>query len=222
MKQHLIVIEGLDGSGKGTQTKQLCCALERLEIPFRHLTFPDYQEPSSALIKMYLNGEFGMNPSDVNAYAASSFYAVDRFASYRKFWKEDYLNGKWIIADRYATSNLIYQLAKLPREQWDAFIAWEDDFEYGKLGIPQPSRILYLDMPPEISQALLSGRYHGEESKKDIHEKNIEYLKSCREGALYVAQKCGWEIISCASNGQPESIEAIHQKILKTISEEFC
>ena len=119
MSGKLIVIEGLDGSGKATQTALLCEALEKMGKKIRRITFPDYKEPSSALIKMYLGGEFGDDPGAVNAYAASSFYAVDRFASFIKFWKDFYLAGGLVIADRYATSNAIYQMGKLPKSGWD-------------------------------------------------------------------------------------------------------
>ena len=108
----LIVMEGLDGSGKATQTGLLCQYLESRGRRVRHIEFPDYREPSSALVKMYLNKEFGSNPGDVNAYAASSFYAVDRYASFLRFWRKDYLSGATIVADRYTTSNAVYQMVK--------------------------------------------------------------------------------------------------------------
>ena len=176
----LVVLEGLDGSGKGTQTGLLRQGLEDRGIPVRQVTFPDYQSPSSALVKMYLGGEFGTDPEDVNAWAASTFYAVDRYASYQKDWKKDYQAGTLILCDRYATSNLVYQMGKLPREQWGQYLAWVEDLEYGKLGIPRPDAVLYLDMPIEISQKLLLSRYQGDSGKKDIHESHLEFLRSCR------------------------------------------
>ena len=148
----LVVLEGLDGSGKGTQAKLLAEALVCRGVPLRPVTFPDYSSPSSSLVKMYLNGEFGAEPGDVNAYAASAFYAVDRFASFRKGWGGDYRQGKLILCDRYATSNMVYQMGKLPRAEWDGYLAWMEDFEYQKLGIPRPDLVLYLDMPVEVAQ----------------------------------------------------------------------
>ena len=133
----LIVLEGLDGSGKGTQTKRLYESVEK-KGPVRRLSFPNYASPSSALVKMYLQGDFGSRPEDVNAYAASAFYAVDRYASYQMDWRRDYEAGVLLLADRYATSNLVYQLAKLPREEWPGYLRWAEDFEYEKLGIPRP------------------------------------------------------------------------------------
>ena len=138
----LVVLEGLDGSGKGTQAKLLAQALVRQGVPLRPVTFPDYSSPSSSLVKMYLNGEFGSAPEDVNAYAASAFYAVDRFASFRKDWGEDYRQGKLILCDRYATSNMVYQMGKAPREEWDRYLAWVEDFEYAKRGFPRPDLVL--------------------------------------------------------------------------------
>ena len=157
----LIVIEGLDGSGKGTQAKLLYdYALSRGRA--RQVTFPDYDSPSSSLVKMYLKGDFGKEAGDVNAYAASAFYAVDRFASYRMKWKDDYASGVPIISDRYVTSNIVYQLSKLPKTEWKAFVSWLEDLEYEKFGLPRPDRVIYLDMPPKISQRLLTERYAGE------------------------------------------------------------
>ena len=172
----LIVMEGLDGSGKATQTGLLCQYLESRGRRVRHIEFPDYREPSSALVKMYLNKEFGSNPGDVNAYAASSFYAVDRYASFLRFWRKDYLSGATIVADRYTTSNAVYQMEKTPREDWNKYLAWLQDYEYGKLQLPRPDLVLFLDMPTEISQRLLSGRYAGDERKKDLHESNVEFF----------------------------------------------
>ena len=164
----LIVIEGLDGSGKATQTRLLKESLEGMGKEVRKLTFPDYDNPSSSLVRMYLDGVFGDKPDDVNAYAASAFYAVDRYASYRQFWEGDYRSGKIILADRYATSNAIYQLTKVENTQWDGFLGWIEDFEYNKLEIPQPDLVIYLDMPPDVSQKLMTLRYGGDESKKAV------------------------------------------------------
>jgi len=209
----LIVIEGLDGSGKGTQTKLL---YEKLSEKYKvsHISFPDYNCDSSALVKMYLSGQFGKNPEDVNAYAASSFYAVDRFASYKKFWKDDYESGTLILADRYATSNMIYQTVKLPEDEREEFIRWVEEFEYSKLMLPKPDLVIYLDMLPEISQKLLSNRYGGDNSKKDIHESDVAFLKNCRESALYAASLCSWKIIKCYEGENPLSIEEIHEKVI--------
>ena len=209
----LIVIEGLDGSGKATQAGRLLAYAEKRGGAHK-ITFPDYDSPSSSLVKMYLAGAFGSDAEAVNAYAASAFYAVDRFASFQIKWKSDYLAGKAIIADRYVTSNIVYQLSKLPRAEWDGYMAWLEDFEYGKLGLPRPDRVLYLDVPPEISQALMLKRYVGDASKKDIHERDFDYLRHCRDCALYAAGKLGWTVLSCAANGALRTEEDIHNEIL--------
>ena len=214
MKQKLIVIEGLDGSGKATQTALLTDYFKSKSVSVKQISSPDYTNPSSALVKMYLGGEFGKNPEDVNAYAASSFYAVDRYASYKQFWEKDYLNGTLIIADRYATSNAVYQLSKLEETEYDRFLQWIADYEYGMLGLPKPDLTLYLDMPIEVSQKLLSKRYQGNNSKKDLHESNCSFLQQCRKSALYSAQKYGWKIIECSENGQPRTITDIHNDII--------
>ena len=217
MAGKFIVIEGLDGSGKATQTEILRKVFEQRGEKVRKLTFPDYNNESSALVKMYLGGEFGDKPSDVNAYAASAFYTVDRIASYLKFWKDDYENGTVIIADRYSTSNIIYQMSKLPESEWDSYIDFQEDFEYNKIKVPKPDKIIYLDVEPDVSQRLLSGRYSGDESKKDLHEKNVNFLLECRKSALYAAEKLGWVRISCTENGEMRSIEAIAEDILNIV-----
>lgn len=210
----LIVIEGLDGSGKATQAKRLTEALVEKGIPVREVSFPDYGSDSSALVRMYLSGQFGTDPQDVNAYAASSFFAVDRFASYKKDWCRDYARGV-VIADRYTTSNAVHQCSKLPKEQWEDFLNWLFDFEYKKLGIPAPDRVIYLDVDPAVSQALMTARYSGDENKKDIHERDIAYLRHSREAAAYCAEKLGWETIDCCRDGQMRSIEDIHKDVMK-------
>lgn len=220
--QKLIIIEGLDGSGKSTQTQLLEDALKKDNIEYRKIKLPDYDSPSSTLVKMYLGGEFGKSVDSVNAYAASAFYATDRYSSYMLDWKKDYLSGKVIIADRYATSNSIYQIEKLPLEQWDSYLEWSADFEYEKLGIPKPDLVIFLDMPIEVSQKLMTSRYGGDENKKDVHEANVEFLKKCRKAALYTAEKQGWTVIQCSDGEKPFSIEEIHEQIINKVKEELC
>ena len=209
----IIVIEGLDGIGKATQTKLLYEKLLAAGKQVRRLEYPDYENQSSSLVKMYLGGDFGNKPEDVNAYAASAFYAVDRVASYLQFWKRDYPTDTIFLCDRYATSNIIYQMAKVPETERDAFIAWQQDFEYDKLGLPRPDAVLYLDVEPEVSQKLMEKRYGGDNSKKDLHESNLKFLLSCRESALYAAEKCGWKKINCCADGRIKPIEQIEKEI---------
>lgn len=213
MKSKLIVIEGLDGSGKATQTRLLANKLTSTGKKVKQLEFPDYASPSSSLVKMYLDGEFGKNPQDVNAYAASAFYAVDRAASFLKHWKNDCENGSVILCDRYCTSNIIYQMSKVCEAERDDFIEWQSDFEYAKLGLPKPDAVIYLDVEPEVSQKLMEKRYEGDKSKMDLHEKNLRFLLECRESAIYAADKCGWIRINCCENGDIKPIEKIAAEI---------
>ncbi len=217
----LIIIEGLDGSGKSTQTALVEKYLSDNNINFRKIKLPDYDSKSSTLVKMYLGGEFGKNADDVNAYAAGSFYAVDRYASYKLDWSKDYENDVLILADRYATSNSIYQMEKLDKSEWDNYLEWSADFEYNKLGIPKPDLVIFLDMPVDISQKLMTGRYNGDENKKDVHEADVTFLESCRKSALYSAEKQGWVVIPCSDGEKPYSIENIHNKIIDVISKEL-
>lgn len=216
----LIVIEGLDGSGKSTQIEILKNAFDSKSIKMKQIKLPDYESDSSSLVKMYLAGDFGKSPQDVNAYAASTFYAVDRFANFKSKWKQDYESGTLILADRYTTSNAAHQMTKLPVEQWDEYLEWLEDFEYNKIAIPKPNLVIYLDMPVDISQKLMTGRYGGDEVKKDVHEANVEYLKSCRKAALYAAEKLGWKIVQCSDGTNPLSIEKISNDIMRLVESE--
>lgn len=215
----LIVLDGLDGSGKSTQGLRLMEELQAKGKKIKLISFPDYAEPSSALVKMYLNGEFSDDPDAVNAFAASSFYAVDRYASYKKFWEADYLGDTVILATRYVSSNAIHQMEKLPKAEWDGYLAWLEDFEYEKLQLPRPDVTVFLDMSREVADRLIMSRYEGDESKKDIHEKNMDYLVRCRETARYAAEKQDWKVISCDDGKEPFAMEAITGKILEAIGD---
>ncbi len=209
----LIVLEGLDGSGKATQAKLLAEHLAGLGLPVKEITFPDYASDSSALVKMYLAGQFGDRPDDVNAYAASSFYAVDRYASYKTSWGQFYEQGGVVIADRYTTSNAVHQCSKLPPEQWEEYLHWLFDYEFRLLGLPAPDRVIYLQVDPAVSQKLMTGRYHGDESKKDVHEKDTEYLARSRRAAEFCAAHLGWQTVHCTKDGQMRSILEIQTRV---------
>lgn len=213
----LIVLEGLDGSGKSTQLSLLEENLSKLGYKFKTVSFPEYDLPSCAPVKMYLAGEFGTKPGDVNAYAASLFYAVDRFASMKKGWGEFYDNGGIILAGRYTTSNAIHQTSKLPEENWKEYLNWLSDLEYEKVGIPKPDKVIFLNVPVEVSQGLLSDRYAGDESKKDIHERDKDYLLHCHKAADFAINQYGWDKIECYDNGKMRSREDISEEILKIV-----
>lgn len=213
----LIIIEGLDGSGKSTQVALLEKYFDENGVDYKKIKLPDYDSPSSTLVKMYLGGEFGNNASDVNAYAAGAFYAVDRFASYKLGWKNDYESGRLILADRYATSNSIYQMEKIDKDRWDEYLEWSADFEYNKIGIPKPELVIYLDMPVEVSQRLMTSRYDGDEGKKDVHEADTAFLNRCRQSALYTASKQGWAVIPCSDGENPLPMEEIHKTVVEIV-----
>lgn len=215
----LIVIDGLDGSGKTTQFELIQKILADRGISVKAISFPEYDKPSSTLVKMYLGGEFSKNAEDVNAYASSSFYAVDRYASYKLYWEKDYLDDKLILASRYVSSNAIHQMVKLSEEEWEKYLEWLIDYEHIKMDIPKADKVIFLDMPIEISQKLLSQRYNGDENKKDIHESNVEYLHRCRKSALFAAEKLGWSVVTCNDGENPLPTEEISDKIMKIIDE---
>lgn len=212
-KGRLIVIEGLDGSGKETQTNLLRGDLLERGVDLKSVSFPVYTSAASSLVRMYLAGQFGSHPDDVSAYAASAFYAVDRFASYKQSWQAFYEAGGTVLADRYTTSNAIHQCAKLPQDQWDNYLDWLFDFEYHLLGIPQPDLVLCLSMDPAVSERLLHERYAREGGTEDIHESDHAYLSRCRKAAEYCAEKLGWTTVECAPRGQLRTIEDIHDEI---------
>ena len=210
----LIVLEGLDGSGKATQAKLLAAHLAAQGFSVREVTFPNYESDSSALVKMYLAGQFGSKPDDVNAYAASSFYAVDRYASYKKDWGSFYENGGVVIADRYTTSNAVHQTSKLPEAERRPFLDWLFHFEYDLLELPRPTRVLYLDLPTELSERMMRQREQATHTTADVHEQDEEYLRRCRENAAFVTEYCGWTRIDCARDGVMRSREEIHAEVL--------
>lgn len=211
----IIVLEGLDGCGKSTQL-ELLYKFVSASREARLISFPNYDSSTGKVVSDYLAGKIPCDGSD-GAYAASGFYAVDRYASFVTDWINDYEAGSVILSGRYTTSNAIYQMTKLPRKEWDGYLDWLWDLEYHRLGLPEPDRVLFLDMPVVVSQRLLSGRYHGDESKKDIHESNVGFLRACRESALYTAQRCGWRIITCSDGTAPLTIEEISLKIRQEI-----
>lgn len=213
----LIVIEGTDGSGKSTQFGLLTKRLEQEGRQFQKLVFPQYSEPSSALIRMYLGGEFGSNPSDVNAYAASAFYAVDRYASYKKVWGDWYEQGGLVLSDRYTTSNAVHQASKEPPEKQGAFLQWLYEFEYDKLGLPQPDLTIYLDVPTDFTEKLMRSREAATNTTADIHEKDLSYLATCRKMGASAASFYGWTVINCVDNGAMRSIEDIHEEIYRHV-----
>lgn len=214
----LIVIEGTDGSGKSTQFKLLSQRLESENHSFRHLVFPRYSEESSALIRMYLGGAFGDKPSDVNAYAASAFYAVDRYASYKQDWGEWYENGGLIVSDRYTTSNAVHQASKEQGQAQAEFLKWLYEFEYDKLGLPKPDLVIYLDVPTDWTEKMMRHREAETNTKADIHEQDMEYLATCRRTGRTAAEYYGWKIITCVKEGQMRSIEDIHREIYSLVA----
>ncbi len=219
----LIIFEGLDGSGKGTQAALLAQTLAAQRRDLRKITFPNYASDSSALVRMYLSGQFGSRPDDVNAYAASAFYSVDRYAGYKSDWGSYYDRGGLLLSDRYTTSNAVHQCSKLPPEQWDAFLDWLFDFEYKKIGIPAPDAVVYLAVDPAVSQQLMTRRYQGDESKKDIQEKDTEYMARSRRAAEYCAQKLGWRRVECVCRDGGKAVmrpmEDIHAEILARLAD---
>ncbi len=220
MSGKLIIIEsGSDASGKATQTKKLYDRLVSEGYNVKKVEYPNYDSETSTLVKMYLRGDFGKNPSDVDAYVASTFYAVDRYASFKTQWEEFYNKGGIILADRYTTSNMVHQASKMEESERDKYLDWLFDYEFNIYKIPKPDAVIFLDVPVDFSKNLMKDRdnkFTGEK-EKDIHEKDLEYLKKCYENSLYIADKYGWKKIECIKDNYLRSIESIHEEIYENI-----
>ena len=217
MKGRLIVFEGTDGSGKATQSQLLCERLEQEGLTYRKITFPRYGKPSAAMVEEYLRGNLGKSAGDVNAFAASVFYAVDRYASYKQDWGPVYEEGGLEVADRYTTSNAVHQASKLPEEQRGEYLDWLFGLEYGRMELPAPDLVIYLDMPTEITAKMMRRREADSGTQADIHEQDQEYLKRCRDNAGDVARRCGWQVISCAAGEEPRTIADIHEEVWQRV-----
>ncbi len=216
----IIVIEGVDSSGKATQSQLLAKKLENDGKPVISVEFPNYKSNSSSVVKMYLNGDFGSDPNSVSPYAASTFFAVDRFASVNGEWKENFKDGNIIIADRYTTSNMVHQASKIAnKEEKSKFLDWLYDFEYNILSLPQPDLVIFLDMPVENARQLMAERANkiDNSSVKDIHERNEGYLQQSYDNACFVAEKYGWNRIKCAVDGKVRTIEDISDEIYEAV-----
>ncbi|WP_288190273.1 thymidylate kinase [Veillonella magna] len=216
----LIIIEGGDGSGKATQTKVLAQRLRSEGYAVKTISFPNYDSPAAMPVKMYLAGDFGTSPDAVNPYVASSFYAVDRFASFRQDWQEAYEGDAIILADRYTTSNMIHQMVKYdnPAER-RAFLDWLEDFEFNKFGLPQPDAVCLLDMPLSVSEALMADRVAKTGGATgDIHENNHAYLKAVHAAYDELVARYGWHRIACCNQkNQLRSIASIHEELYAAI-----
>jgi len=222
LKGRFIVIEGTDGSGKGTQIQLLAEKLKSFGIPVKVVDFPRYEENIyGRLVGRYLKGEFG-GIENVSPYLASLTYAGDRMLAKDLMW--DWLNkGGLIIANRYVISNKIFMSARLPVEERQRYLDWEDELEYKTNGIPKEELVIFLHVSSKLSQKNLKGKgarsYMGG-NKKDIHEKDIKYQEAVRQVYLQFAQtEPDWAFIECTENNEMKTREEIHAEILKVLIE---
>lgn len=216
----LFVIDGTDGSGKQTQFQKLQESLTKDGIDYKVVSFPNYDSPSSSLVKMYLSGEFGENAKEISPYIASTFYAADRYATFQKGYKKYYEDGGIILADRYTTANMVHQAGKIKdEEEREKFLNWLWDFEFNLYGLPVPNEVFFLNMPVEKSIELMKDRENKftHQDKKDIHERDINHLKDAYEAACDVSKKYNWYEIKCVKNNEIRTIEDIHQEIYKEV-----
>lgn len=215
----LIVLEGIDGSGKSAQYRRLTARFEREGLDYHSIVFPRYDQESSALIRMYLNGDFGSRPDDVNAYASSIFYAVDRYASYMTDWKAYYQSGGVVLSDRYTTSNAVHQGAKLPPEEQPRFFDWLYDLEYVKLGLPRPDLVIFLDVDLATSEARMHRRQLKTGKSGDIHERDTEYLQLCLDTGHRAAAHYGWRVVDFMKDGKEREVDEKHEEIYLIVRE---
>lgn len=220
----LFVIDGTDGSGKQTQFKKLQERLTKEGIDYKTVSFPNYDSPSSSLVRMYLSGEFGDNAKQISPYIASSFYTVDRYATFKKDFEEYYNNGGIILADRYTTANMIHQAGKIDnKEERKKFLDWIWDFEFNLYGLPIPTEVFLLKMPPEVSLELMKDRENKftHESKKDIHEKDKKHIVDSFNVACSIADDYNWYTIECVKDEKIRTIEDIHEEIYEEIKKKL-
>lgn len=220
MKGKLIVIEGVDGSGKQTQAEKLYARLLASQRSVRQVSYPRYEKESSAMVRLYLKGDFGQDADAVSPYVASTFYAADRYASYKEDYEDFYLGGGYVLADRYTTANMVHQAGKLADAgEREAFISWLKDYEYRLLGLPEPDLVFFLDVPPAVSRRLMADRPNkidgGEQ--KDIHEQDEDFLRRSYENAVELAKQENWMIIDCTRDGAMRSIDEIHEEIYRIV-----
>lgn len=218
MRGKLIVFEGTDGSGKSTQARMMAQRLQREGIRFHEIDFPRYGNPFAEPARLYLQGVLGSKPGDVGAYPASVLYAVDRYASYKEDWGHIYEEGALILANRYTTSNAVHQASKLEDGEREAYLEWLFDLEYGKLGLPAPDLVIYLDLPNELSEQMMRKREASTGVSADIHERDNAYLRRCRDNARKIAGGCGWQVIDCSANGCVRTVEDIHNQAWEMVS----
>lgn len=216
----LYVIDGTDGSGKQTQFEKLQERLTQGKIEYKVVSFPNYESESSSLVKMYLSGKFGKNAKDVSPYIASTFYAADRYATFKTGYQEYYDNGGIILADRYTTANMVHQAGKISdKKEREKFLEWLWDFEFNLYGLPVPTEVFFLNMPVEKSIELMTNRENKftNEAKKDIHESDPNHLKDAYSAACDVSKKYNWYEIKCVKNNEIRTIEDIHEEIYQEI-----
>lgn len=220
----IFVIDGTDGSGKQTQFDLLKSHLDKDKIEYKTVSFPNYDSPSSSLVKMYLSGEFGENAQDVSPYIASTFYAADRYATFQKELKKYYEDGGIILADRYTTANMVHQAGKIKDEnEREKFLNWLYDLEFNLYGLPMPTKVFFLNMPTEKVEELIKNRENKftHNSKKDIHERDPKHLKDAYNAACSLVEKYNWNEIKCVKNNEIRTREDIHEEIYKIVYKEL-
>ena len=220
----LFVIDGTDGSGKQTQSSLLKERLQKDGIDFKSISFPNYDSPSAALVKMYLEGDFGENQKDVSPYIASTFYAADRYATFKKDFEKYYNNGGIIIADRYTTSNMIHQAGIIKdKQEREKFLKWLWDFEFNLYGLPIPTEVIFLNMPPDYTEKLIQDRENKitHEKQKDIIEKNKQNTIDAYNNALELVKKYNWYEIKCVKDDKIRTIEDINGEIYELVKKKI-
>jgi dTMP kinase len=223
-KGKLIVIEGVDGSGKETQTKKLYERLLHEGLKIRRVSYPRYDNDSSILVKKYLRGDFGEKPEDISPYIASTFFAIDRYASYKEDYQDFYNNGGIVIADRYTTSNMVHQAGKIMDSiEREKYLDWLWDHEFNLYGLPIPDLVFFLDIPVEMNQMLMEGRKNkfSGESQQDIHEKDTKHLIQSYENASSLVDKYHWKRIRCIKEDKLLCVDEIHEMIYNIFMEEI-
>lgn len=215
----IFVIEGTDGSGKQTQTQLIYDRLIKEKKDVQKFSFPNYDNLSSGPVREYLNGNISKNANDISAKAASLFFAVDRYITYKENIEKYYNDNKSIILfDRYTTSNMLHQGGKILKatnsyDKLEEYVSWLKSIEYDDLMLPIPTQVFFLHMNVDFTIKLMNERCIKQNVVKDIHETDSTHLEMAERSGLYIAKKYNWNIIECVKDNTLRSINDIHAEI---------
>ena len=217
-----LVIEGIDGAGKETQTSLLKEYLKSLGKNVITQSFPNYGTDGCKPVQMYLDGKLSKTANEVNAYQSSVLFAVDRFCTMTQLIK-NITKDSVVVFDRYVSSNMLHQGGKIHNdEDLEKYLKWLENFEFEVMKIPRPDKIFFLSVPPEISMELIKQRKGlKSQTEKDIQESDENHLKNAYNTGMKISKMFGWEIIDCVDKekNQMRTKEDISKEIQQKVNQ---